>query len=47
MREPDGSHVSLTTFRERVFRVFKVGARFARHAHNIVVHMNSRVENRY
>ena len=36
MREPDESQISLSTYRERVF---KVGARFVQHARNIVIHI--------
>ena len=36
MQEPEGSHISLSTFRERVL---KVGARFVQHARNIVIHV--------
>ena len=34
MQEPEGSHISLTTFRERLLK-----ARFVHHARNIVIHI--------
>ena len=36
MQEPEGAHISLSTFRGRVL---KVGARFVQHARNIVIHV--------
>ena len=38
MQEPDGAHISLSTFRDRVL---KVGARFVQHARNIVIRVAS------